>query len=440
MRFTLLAAFASLASALPKHDIFFTRGNGGGLQVQPGPVSQMIVDENTTLNGTHKGPTVVVPPSKGKAAQINLPLTFVNNFNGPVNAYMVGKCPNGAVCFVRGDGSIVYPSSGGSGVPQPVDSNSVRIVVNQGETLNLRAPVALNSARIYFAAGDLQFGMVATPNGDGLVQPAPNNPHDPSAGVNFGFVEFNLDPNGTIYSNISYVDFVGLVLGMQLEDNNGPTQTARGLRAGSVDGVCNDLRAQGQRDGRPWGGHCVTNGSGNVVRVLSPNSYADVDPNGFADYWNDYVNQVYSRYSGSDLTMRTQFGDHQCRANGNTMTCNGDERAYDKPSARDIWGCNGGPFANTGSDLHKAHLAILCAAFHRTTLLLDGGNIQPSLPASSYYTTSPSNFYSKSVHAHELDGKGYAFPYDDVNVAGENQSGTLASSNPRSLLIWIGGN
>lgn len=442
MRFSvLLGALVGSALALPS-SLNIVRNNGGSLEARPGPVKDMIVSKETTLNGTHTGPPITVPPKKGKAVNsIPLPLSFVNNFDGPINAYLVGRCPNGAVCFIRGDGSITYPSSGGSGVPVPIPGDSIRIPVQRGQTLNFNLPVPINSARIYFAVGDLQFGMVATPVGDGLVQPAPNNPNDPSAGINFGFVELNVDPNGTIYTNVSYVDFVGLVLGMQLQDNNGPTQTARGLRAGSVPAVCDDLRAQSQRDGYPWNRHCMTNSAGQVVRVLSPNSYASVDPNGFANYWNGYVDQVYSKYSSSPLTTRTQWGNIQCRASGNTMTCGGgDNLVYNKPTAADIWGCNSGPFANTGNDVHKANLAILCAAFHRSTLLLSGGDTQPNLPSSSYYSSAPSNFYSKSVHNHELDGKGYAFPYDDVNPAGENQSGTLASSNPRSLLIWIGGN
>jgi hypothetical protein len=83
----------------------------------------------------------------------------------------------------------------------------------------------------------------------------------------------------------------------------------------------------------------------------------------------------------------------------------------------------------------------LCAAFNRGTLLLAGGDVQPSLGADSHYTTAPSNYYSAIVHKYELDGKGYAFAYDDVNPSGddENASGTVSSANPSILSVTVGG-
>ena len=82
----------------------------------------------------------------------------------------------------------------------------------------------------------------------------------------------------------------------------------------------------------------------------------------------------------------------------------------------------------------------LCAAFNRGTLLLSGGHIQPGLGATSYYTVMPSNWYSKFVHQHETDGKGYAFPYDDVNPnVGIDQAGVVAGPNPKLLTVTVGG-
>ena len=58
----------------------------------------------------------------------------------------------------------------------------------------------------------------------------------------------------------------------------------------------------------------------------------------------------------------------------------------------------------------RAVVPRLCAAFTRSTIMMEGGDIQPSLDASNYYQNSPTNWYSKLVHEYEIDGKGYAFP------------------------------
>lgn len=82
----------------------------------------------------------------------------------------------------------------------------------------------------------------------------------------------------------------------------------------------------------------------------------------------------------------------------------------------------------------------LCAAFNRSTLTVSGGNVQPGVGVESYYTANPTNWYSAIVHQHEVDGKGYAFAYDDVNPDGDiNQSGVVADANPTVLTVTVGG-
>jgi hypothetical protein len=89
--------------------------------------------------------------------------------------------------------------------------------------------------------------------------------------------------------------------------------------------------------------------------------------------------------------------------------------------------------------VHKAVVARLCAAFVRGTLLQTGGNVQPLLSSSSYYTTSPSCEYCRIVHENEDGGLGYAFSYDDVNPSGQNAAGVVAGANPTLLKITVGG-
>ncbi|KAI9896359.1 hypothetical protein N3K66_008531 [Trichothecium roseum] len=441
-----VSLFAALLGSAASVSALAVRGPNttpdGYLKVYPGGIKDLIVSEETTLNGTYKGDEpLVVPPAEVKAAS-TLPFHFVNNFGSAVNAYMTGTDESGRVAFVRGDGSLYYPSSGGSGTPVGINGDDIKIPLAAGQTLDMTLPISLTSGRVYFAAGDLAFAVVSTPNGEGIVQPAPNNPADPSAGVNWGFVELTLLPNGTIYANISYVDFVGMPLGMKLDVNGGDAQTAYGVSAGAVSAICNDLSNQQGADGRPWGALCMA-GSNGPVRALAPTGYTDIDANGFATYWDQYGNDVWGKYTNQDLIIDTQGGAGKvtCRVSGDTLNCNGDNRGYNRPTARDIWGCDSGPFGKQAgdNDVHLAVIPRLCAAFVRTTLLLDGGDTQPNLPGTSYYTADPTNHYSRIVHSHEVDGKGYAFAYDDVNPNGtENASGTVSHGSPSALTVYIG--
>ncbi|KAJ3499694.1 hypothetical protein NLG97_g155 [Lecanicillium saksenae] len=441
---TVVAALLGVAAAAPSIAL---RDGSDVTVAHPGSIKDMKVTKENTLNGTYHSPQtkVVAAADISERSGTSIPFEFVNNFAGnAVNAYVVGLDPQRRVVFVRQDGTLVYPSSGGSGVPVPIRENIKISLPGKGQKLSMTLPISLESGRIYFAEGELQFGMVRTGDGgDGLVQPSVTNLADPSAGTDWGFVELTFTKDGAIYANISYVDFVGMILSMDLTTSDGtPKQVTKGLAAGSMKTICDEIRQQGSKDGRPWGKMCISNGSGAAVRVLSPNDYTVLDSNGFANYWNNYVNQVWDKYSKQSLVINTQGGAGKvsCRVSNNRLNCPGDDLGFDKPSAADIWGCNSGPFANRGNGVHLAGVARLCAAFSRSTLLLPGGDVQPSLPGSSYYTVDPTNHYSRLIHKHEVDGRGYAFSYDDVNPDGsENASGTVASGRPKTLTVYVGG-
>lgn len=410
-----------------------------------GDIDDVEVTEENTLNGTYNKNThkIKVAASAQDPVVRSLPLEFVNNYSGgAINAYITGLDSDNRVCFVLADGTLFYPSAGGSTTPVPISEN-IAIPLN-GDTTNIILPIAMSSGRVYFAEGSLQFFMVDTGSGDGVVQPSVTNLADPNVELNWGFVELTLTTEGAVYANISFVDFVGIILGMQLSVNDGTTQTTAGLTANAVVDICNDLQAQANADGFPWASLCVANANGVPVRVLSPRDYADINPSAFESYWTSYVDQVWAKYSSQPLQINTQTdaGVVSCSVSGDLLNCDGDNRAYAKPNAVDIWGCDSGPFGIIGSDnaVHVAIVARLCAAFVRSTLLLDGGDVQPSLDSSNYYTVEPTNHYSRILHKYEEDGRGYAFPYDDVNPDGnENASGLLSSGNPGTLSVWVGG-
>jgi hypothetical protein len=99
------------------------------------------------------------------------------------------------------------------------------------------------------AAGDLEFFVIDAGGSTGLVEPSAVNPSDPSAGINWGFVELT-NNDGGLYADISYVDFVGMPLGISLESEDG-TQGAEGVAADAVSEICAALQAQATIDGAP---------------------------------------------------------------------------------------------------------------------------------------------------------------------------------------------
>uniref|UniRef100_A0A093V1W2 Glucan endo-1,3-beta-glucosidase n=1 Tax=Talaromyces marneffei PM1 TaxID=1077442 RepID=A0A093V1W2_TALMA len=426
------------------------RGLPGPVQVTPNPNGSVVGPDNF-LGGYWKGNTTNRPGTNKyehrmmEAAASSsgiLPIELVNNIPGSspgsVNAYIQGRDTAGNIVFVRADGSFYYPPGTASGVPVPITENIAIPLGGQGSTTTVTILNFLISGRVYLARGDLKFFMVS----GGLVQPSPANPSDPSANIDWGFIELTNDPAAGLFANISYVDFIGMILGMSLTSTDGSVQTALGLKSNAVQDICSHLVAQTSIDGQPWASLCETSTSGDYIRILSPNLYISTHPDAFANYWTYYVNNVYSRYASQPLTINTQSGPgnvHCTTGGSDTMTCVGSDVNFPKPNARDIFGCNSGPFVVRGNIVDALVVPRLCAAFNRGTLLLPGGDVQPSLSADHYYTTSPSNFYSKFVHGNEVDGKGYAFPYDDVNPDGENASGLLSSPNPRLLRVTVGG-
>jgi hypothetical protein len=413
-----------------------------GFTVARSAGTKVTVTKDNTLNGSYHSNFTRLQAERVEP----LPLEIVNNFDaGPVNAYIQGLDSKGAVVFVAANGSLIYPSSHGSRQPVKIDHDLAIPLPRKGKSLSLKIPIPLSSGRVYFCQGNLSFFMLDTGYGEGLVQPSVTNMDDPSASLHWGFVELTYTAAGTVYANISYVDFVGLILSMALSTKDKPSrsQVTRGLRADAVQALCEGLWRQGKVDGQPWLGLCVVDENRRLIRILSPNYYRRLYDAAFEGYWNGYIDKVWRHYSYKPLTIDTQTpaGPVTCRVINNILRCLNDTRGYSRPLATDIWGCDSGPFGrvNGDNDVHIAVIPRLCAAFVRSTLLLPGGDVQPSLNSSHHYTVSPTHHYSRLVHELQVDGRGYAFSYDDVNPAGtEDASGLVSSGNPDTLTVYVG--
>ncbi|WPG97386.1 glycoside hydrolase family 64 protein [Acrodontium crateriforme] len=400
----------------------------------PAPKSNSTGSSNTTVNS-------------GIHASSPLGLSFVNHRQSSnLTAYVTGLDPDGQLVILQSNGQFYKPiCSSTSGVPEPITADIAIPLGGPGSTTTSSIPDYLTGSRIWFAEGKLNFFTVPGDAGANLVEPSATDANDPSANVSWGFVELTWMSNYGIFADISYVDFVGLPLGIDLKSGDNSVQTAQGLPADAVQRLCDDLKTQGDEDGYPWADLCIRDITGRPLRVLAPGNYLNRNPGAFDQFWKPYVDKVWDQFSQSNLTVITQAaaGNVSCSVQSNgTMTCAGDNRCYEKPTANDIFGCNSGPFAiQTGdNDVHKAVVPRLCAAFNRGTLLLSGGEVQPSLNSKLYYTEKINNWYSSIVHKHELDGRGYAFPYDDVVPdGGTDQAGTVMNPDPKILTITIGG-
>ncbi|KAF4499434.1 Glucan endo-1,3-beta-glucosidase [Fusarium agapanthi] len=439
--FLLKPSLVTLSSTVPSpYRTLFTPE--GFIKVDPGGVEGVKVTTDNLLSETIS--TTTRPSLTGRGSDASpLPIELVNNFNkGSVKAYITGLDAGGKVFFALQNGKLIYPDARGSRLPVKVTNDVAIFLPLKGQSLSITLPSFVRSGRIYFSNGDLQFFVVNIGDGNSLVQPSVTNLRDPNANLSWGFVEFTYIRN-ILYANISYVDFVGLVLGMMLVAKDGSTQTTAGLETDAVIKICDDLIKQRKIDNHKWTSLCIADTAGKPIRVLSPGNLHDVDPEIFGTYWETYLDHVWEKYITQDLIIDTKSkaGMIKCRVVDHKLKCDGHERGLSKPEDQDIWGCNSGPFAISENDstIHTAIVPPLCASIVRSTLLLDDGFMQPRLGQTSYYTTNPTNHYSRIVHSYEVDGRGYAFPYDDVNPDdSEDASGVVSSDDVDLLTIHVG--
>ena len=263
------------------------------------------------------------------------------------------------------------------------------------------------------------------------------NPSDPNHDVNFGFCEFTLN-NDQLYANISYVDFVSrLPIAVTLQQASGHVEHVAGMPPDGLDKLARDLHTQSQKDHRPWAKLIVEHGGQNL-RVLNA-THGNAVGAKFDGYFEEHVDKVWHKYSsGSKMKINTQAGPGVVEGHVNKQ---GElvisSEKFHKPNTADILGCNSGPFTTGPSATRNAIIPRLAAAFVRSSLL--DAEDQPSNP-STFYKVNPTNHYARLVHEHNVDGKGYAFAYDDVQPdGGEDQSGKVNAGDPALFTVTVGG-
>ncbi|CAG8962372.1 hypothetical protein HYFRA_00014173 [Hymenoscyphus fraxineus] len=298
----------------------------------------------------------------------------------------------------------------------------------------------LAGGRVYFCYNE-RLTFLLNP-GPGLVEPSVSNPSDPNYTKTWGFCEFTYNTS-QLFANITYVDFVSIPISLSLLSSSGVTQTVLGLPSNGIDLIANDLIAQSSVDGTGWKNLVVRDSSGSVTRVLSPNTAHVMDSSLLKGYYDDYVNAVWNKYTTQPLVIDTQA---QWGLQSGTITSNlltfPQIGTFSKPSATDIFSCSTGPFSGSATNTVAmgALTARIAAAFNRSTLLIEG--MEPKCDVETFYGGDVTNVYARCVHRRSRDGRGYAFPYDDVAASGQvggDQAGTVADGRPMVWGVSVGG-
>lgn len=334
---------------------------------------------------------------------------------------------------LKADGKSAYHPSNPPNVGTPLQEDCAIKVGGPGAERTVTIP-HIAGGRIYFSINEpLSFFLNPGP---ALVEPSVTNPSDANYNKNWGFCEFTFN-NDQLYANISYVDFLGLPVAISLDCSTGEHKKVLGIPHDGLNRVRAGLEAQKQNDGHSWDKLVVKAASGQLLRILSPNQACVIDGDLFNGYYEPYVDEVWDHFSSKEIIIDTMAaGVVKGSVRGDQLVFDG--LKFGKPSTRDIFNADGGPF-RTGPDAKRnAIIPRLNAEFNRSTYLVHDG----VFPAHSekYYKHQVTNHYARLVHDANLDGRGYAHPYDDASPpGGGDQSGFVNDGDPRLFTVTIGG-
>jgi hypothetical protein len=414
----------------------------------PAPASNgtEVTDPPADINTGNEKRAVAPQANGGQQQQVlaaaapgTLQLALQNKSNSDtVYAYITGLAleRNNTPLFVQADGQTIYYPVAPSTIQQPLQADVAIPLGRPGNTVNVRIP-KIAGGRIWFSIGSkLTFKLNPGP---AVVEPSVTNPSDPNYNINWTFCEFTYN-DAQLFANISYVDFVSIPVALSLTSTSGNTQSVPGMNADGFQRVISELRAQAKKDGRPWD-QLIYETNGQPLRVISPNNLLVGNDKAWGNYWDGYVQAVWNKYRNEDIVINTQAAAGNLRGRiANNEFSLGEAGTFAQPSARDIFTCSTGPFATGSNQARNAVIPRLAAAFNRSTLLNTGDQFPNGANPSQYYMDQTTNHYARIVHEMQRDGRGYAFPYDDVVPdGGQDVAGTVFDGSPRLFTIAVGG-
>jgi hypothetical protein len=320
----------------------------------------------------------------------------------------------------------------------------------------------LNAARLYVST----LGPVLFPvdGGGNPIPPRPADPTDVNYKTPWDFFELTYIPSGNdglFNFNLSNVQSANLPLGFHVEgadpSTRKPVSYTRGWLAGGYAKFITDLG--GNKD---FSGLVLPDSQ----RVLAPGTaIAAFDQKVIStalfagDYLDAYVQQVWKKFEGVDLTFvgdppagSNTFVTWTARVRGGQFVFMTDDLpalepiVLNVPSTSDLFENNflfcasgGGTPGSLQQNYALQIFGTLCAAFNRsmmltTTELANSSNCAWCRAVDQFYQNSTTNHYARAVHANVLDGLAYAFQSDDHC----DVSSFVSAINPSELLIHLG--
>lgn len=356
-----------------------------------------------TAAGSASGAEAVVPDT--------LALTLTNNSGSsePVYLYDLGtELSTGRQGWADADGTF-HPWPGGSVPPVPAPDASFAGPA-EGQSLTIRIPRF--SGRLYFSYGQKLDFRLAT---GGLVQPAVQNPTDPNRDIFFNWSEYTLNDGG-LWLNSTQVDMFSAPYAVGVKRPDGSVATTGHLKPGGYEGFFKALEDRGGG----WEKLIQRRPDGTVLRALSPSHGIEAGAP-LETSMDDYIDRVWQKYSTETLTV-TPFANqpgtkYYGRVSGDTMNFTDASGApatsFTKPDTDSVYGCY--KRLDAPNDLVRGPLArTLCAALNRSTLLDDPD--QPDTSSADFYNDAVTNHYAREIHDRMVDGRAYAFAFDDVGA------------------------
>lgn len=220
-------------------------------------------------------------------------------------AYIIGMdYTNGEKVFYQtGSSSWYYVSTSGATMNATTQkynidcsTNNLAVTISGNSDQTVTLPGYLESARVYIGTSQMTFQL--TSSGD-LVEPSPVDTTDANYGFPWGIVELDYS-SSVLCADLSYVDSVGLALGMTITGGDGTQYVDPGLPSGALKTVCDKLEAVNS----DWGNLCVKGSDGSLVRAVSPTKVDTASAGSLATLYDDYIDQVWTKYQSTKLVSR----------------------------------------------------------------------------------------------------------------------------------------
>lgn len=308
----------------------------------------------------------VIDPASAAAVPDTIPLNVTNNSDRgePIYLYNLGtQLSSGDQGWADADGTF-HPWPDGGDPPIPAPDASIQGPA-PGESMTIQIPRL--SGRLYFSYGQKLVFKLAP---GGLVQPAVQNPDDPNHDILFNWSEYTLNDDG-IWLNSTQVDMFSAPYTVGVTRGDGSPINAGQLQPGGYRAFFDELTAQSGG----WADLIRTRADGTVLRALAPGHGIGTGSLP-ADIMNDYVDRVWEKYGTETLTV-TPFADQP-----------------DVVYTGQVSGA-----AMTFMDRSGAEVATF---------------EKPDSDPATFYQDDVTNHYARLVHAQMVDGKAYAFAFDDV--------------------------